>query len=123
MNRTQMLKGILEGCVLKLLQDKELYSQEIVMHLKEHGFDEMSEGTLYPMLLRLEKEGLFSTRKRDTRIGPSRKYYALSDKGQLELAEFLRQWQDFKESVDGIMSGKAPGTAAIRFMEMGESNE
>jgi PadR family transcriptional regulator PadR len=75
-----MLKGILEGCVLKILSKKRCYSQEMVQMLKAYGFDNISEGTIFPMLLRLEKGGLFQTEKVGTNLGPSRKYYSLSNK-------------------------------------------
>lgn len=87
-NRTQMLKGILEGCVLKIIDGRSVYSQEIVNMLREYGFDDMSEGTLHPMLLRLEKDGLFETQRVESQLGPSRKYYTLSAKGKQELRSF-----------------------------------
>lgn len=87
-NRTQMLKGILEGCVLKITDGRSVYSQEIVNMLREYGFDDMSEGTLHPMLLRLEKDGLFETQRVESQLGPSRKYYTLSAKGKQELRSF-----------------------------------
>lgn len=105
-NKTQMLKGILEGCVLKITEEKPVYSQEIVVTLREYGFDDMSEGTLYPMLLRLEKDGLFETQRVESQLGPSRKYYTLSAKGKKELGEFLTIWHEFKSTVDSIITGK-----------------
>lgn len=101
-----MLKGILEGCVLKLTDERPLYSQEIVTKLREYGFDDISEGTLYPMLLRLEKDDLFETQRVESQSGPSRKYYSLSRKGKQELREFLTAWNEFKSTVDSILMGK-----------------
>ena len=103
-NKTQMLKGILEGCVLKILSYKSCYSQELVQILKESGFEDLSEGTLFPMLLRLEKDGLFISEKVSTSLGPCRKYYCLSEKGFEELKNFSIIWQDFKSVVDKIIS-------------------
>ena len=56
MDRSQMMKGILEGCILKVIGDKETYGYEIVDQMQKYGFEEMKEGTLYPLLLRLEKK-------------------------------------------------------------------
>jgi PadR family transcriptional regulator PadR len=89
-NRTQMYKGILEGCVIKILSMGSLFSQEILHALRTYGFEDMSEGTLFPLLLRLEKEGLFTTHKVRSSIGPDRKV-----------------WTDFQEQVNRIMSAEA----------------
>ncbi|WP_331702749.1 PadR family transcriptional regulator [Paenibacillus sp. IITD108] len=102
-NKTQMLKGILEGCVLKILNEKSCYSQELVQTLRERGFENISEGTLFPLLLRLENEGLFETKKVQSSLGPNRKYYSLSSKGKDELAEFIGVWNEFKLTVDHIL--------------------
>lgn len=102
-NKTQMLKGILEGCVLKVLSDRSCYSQELAQQLSETGLGNISEGTLFPLLLRLENEGLFETRKVQSRLGPNRKYYSLSSKGEEELTEFIKVWNEFKSGVDGIL--------------------
>ena len=105
MHHTQMVKGILEGCVLKIVSKSSLYSQEIVAELKKYGFDTISEGTLFPLLLRLDKEGLFDTKKVATSLGPSRKYYRLNEQGQQELALFLTEWRALKQHVDAVMEG------------------
>jgi len=103
-NKTQMLKGILEGCVLKALSVKPCYSQELAQQLRDQGLGNISEGTLFPLLLRLENEGLFETWKVQSSLGPNRKYYRLSAKGEEELAAFTQVWREFKLVVDGILS-------------------
>lgn len=103
-NRTQMLKGILEGCVLKILSRRPCYSQELVQLLRDQGLGTVSEGTLFPLLLRLENEGLFETWKVQSSLGPNRKYYKLSPKGEAELAAFAIAWADFKDKVDHILA-------------------
>lgn len=105
-NTTQMLKGILEGCVLMIVSDKPCYSQEIVASLNSYGFTELSDGTIFPLLLRLEKEGLFEIKKIPVSSGPNRKYYSLSEKGIAELNEFQNVWKDFRTIVDNIMKGR-----------------
>lgn len=102
-NRTQMLKGILEGCVLQLISEHPCYSVELVLRLREHGFTDVAEGTLFPLLLRLEKEGLFETERVANPLGPSRKYYRLSAAGAAELAAFSREWELFRNIIDHIM--------------------
>ena len=103
-NQTQMLKGILEGCILKIVSAKSRYSQEIVRRLKEYGFENMSEGTLFPLLLRLEKEGDFETERAANPLGPSRKYYSLSAAGREESRLFQKTWEDFSTVVNHILN-------------------
>jgi len=99
-----MLKGILEGCILKLVSAQPRYSQELVRCLKECGFENMSEGTLFPLLLRLEKDGDFETERMANPLGPSRKYYSLSAAGREELRSFQQTWEDFSAVVDHILN-------------------
>lgn len=102
MNETQMLKGLLEGCVLKIISKGECYSAELVEELKKNGFESISEGTLFPLLLRLEARGLFNTRKKANPLGPSRKYYSLNENGERELEIFMEQWKSLKKKINFI---------------------
>ena len=102
-NITQMSKGILEGCVLMVVKDKPLYSKEIVESLREYGFNDLTGGTIFPMLVRLEKQGLFEIEKVPVSYAPSRKYYSLSEKGEQELIQFQNVWNEFRNIVDSIM--------------------
>ena len=104
--KTQMMKGILEGCVLKLLSDEKLYSQEICEKFSEFGFKEISRGTILPLLLRMENEELITYEKMPVPNGPARKYYLLTEKGLTELAEFSKNWNEFYVSVCKIMEGE-----------------
>ncbi|MBQ3545029.1 MAG: PadR family transcriptional regulator [Lachnospiraceae bacterium] len=81
MDDTQLMKGILEGCVLSIISEKETYGYEIVTRLVDEGFSELGEGTLYPVLTRLEKKGMIKCRKQKSPLGPIRKYYTISDEG------------------------------------------
>ena len=103
---TQMQKGVVEGCVLKLISEREIYSSEIVSMMRERGFETFSEGTLYPLLLRMEKEGYLLFRKEEIRNGPSRKYYSLSNGGRERLEEFKNQWKYFYELINTIIMGE-----------------
>ena len=75
---SQMLKGVLQGSVLAILGQRETYGYEIVQALHGYGFGSVSEGTIYPLLLRLEKEGWVSARFMDSDLGPRRNYYTLT---------------------------------------------
>ena len=109
-NNTQLLKGVLEFCVLKFISREPTYGYEIVMHLKQVGFSDLSESTLYPLLLRLEKRGAITASFRASPEGPKRKYYALTDLGQTELAEFFHHYQELTQAVDRLiqMTGGYP---------------
>ena len=81
-NNAQLLKGVLEYCVLKLIAQEPTYGYEIVMHLKQVGFSDLSESTLYPLLLRLEQQGKVTVERRPSPKGPSRKYYVVTKEGR-----------------------------------------
>ena len=100
----QLSKGILEGCVLRLLKNDFLFSAEIVDAMCEAGFD-FSEGTLYPMLLRLEKDGCFLVAKVASPTGAPKKYYKLSQRGLERLADFEESWTKMREKVNNILGG------------------
>ncbi len=103
---SQMLKGILEGCVLKVVRTHKTYGYEIVERLKDAGFSNMTEGTVYPMLSRMEKNELLETMMMDSPKGPKRKYYFLSEKGKKELKAFEADWKDLETYVNGILNPK-----------------
>ncbi|MGI5896400.1 MAG: PadR family transcriptional regulator [Oscillospiraceae bacterium] len=92
-NLTEMLKGILEGCVLEIIRHHETYGYEITRRLNELGFSDIVEGTVYTILIRLEKNGLVDTEKRPSEMGPPRKFYTLNRAGQMELARFWEKWE------------------------------
>lgn len=99
-----MLKGTLEGCILKVISYKETYGYEISQQLQEYGFSNISEGTIYPLLLRLEKNGLITAKYRDSTLGPKRKYFSISEKGQEELTVFLSNWKELENSVNKLFN-------------------
>ncbi|MGH4117494.1 PadR family transcriptional regulator [Clostridium sp.] len=102
-NSSQLLKGILEGCILKIILQKETYGYELYSSLKNNGFDDLSEGTLYPLLIRLEKNGLLSSISRDSPLGPKRKYYSLTKLGKDEFSDFCNSWDKISKSVNKIL--------------------
>ena len=95
MEDTQLMKGILEGCVLAVISSGETYGYEILQSLSTYGFQNLGEGTMYPVLTRLEKKEYISCRRAKSPLGPIRKYYSITEEGE----EYLR---NFKESYERI---------------------
>lgn len=98
-DKSQLMKGTLEGCILKIIERSETYGYEIVDRLQKNGFKNVKEGTLYPLLLRLEKKKLITATYRPSQMGPSRKYYALTGEGKSYVETFYRNWLEVCESV------------------------
>jgi DNA-binding PadR family transcriptional regulator len=90
---TEMLKGSLEGCVLEIISRGQTYGYEITQILRGLGFRDIVEGTVYTVLLRLEKKQLVHIAKRSSEIGPPRKFYTLSRAGRRELRCFWAKWE------------------------------
>ncbi|WP_226647237.1 PadR family transcriptional regulator [Mesobacillus subterraneus] len=101
---TQMLKGILDGCLLSIIKEGEIYGYELAAKLESYGFHSFSEGTIYPLLLRMQKEGLVSTTLRKSTAGPKRKYYSLTEKGEQELEQFILRWGQLSSSVNNVLN-------------------
>lgn len=99
---SQMLKGTLEGCILKVISHKETYGYEISEKLKEYGFSDISEGTIYPLLLRLEKNGLITAQYRQSPVGPKRKYFSISLKGEAEMKAFYNSWIELDNAINTL---------------------
>ena len=101
-NNTQLLKGVLEFCVLKLISCKPTYGYELVMELQKDGFLDLSESTLYPLLFRLEQQGKVTVERRPSPKGPSRKYYVVTEEGRQALLEFRQDWSQLCQLVEKI---------------------
>lgn len=98
-NLTEMLKGVLEGCVLEIISKKEIYGYEITKKLNTLGLDDVVEGTVYTILLRLEKNKLVDIEKKSSDIGPTRKFYSLNDAGKKELEAFWKKWDFISKKI------------------------
>jgi len=98
---TQFKKGVLEIAVLSLLQKKDYYGYELVQIISK--IIEISEGTLYPLLRRLKKEGYLKTYLKESREGPSRKYYQLTNKGKEKGKKMKIDWKNFVNKIDKII--------------------
>lgn len=103
---TEMLKGVLEGCVLQILRHRESYGYEIVKALNQAGFGTVSDGTVYPILLRLEKKKLVDVARVRSDMGPPRKVYTLNDDGVQALASFWERWEFVASRLDVIKQDK-----------------
>lgn len=97
----QFKKGVLELCVLVLAIKTDRYGYELVSAISEKF--EIAEGTIYPLLRRLTKEGYFSTYLVESREGPPRKYYRLTEQGKSYAEELIAEWQAFERSVNKII--------------------
>nr|WP_207733548.1 MULTISPECIES: PadR family transcriptional regulator [Romboutsia] len=95
---TQFRKGVLEICVLALISKKDMYGYEIVQNISK--VIEVNEGTIYPILRRLTKEGYFDTYILESSEGPARKYYKLTDLGKENLNKLIVEWKDFVKAVN-----------------------
>jgi len=105
-NLTEMLKGVLEGCVLEILSRGETYGYEITRRLNTLGFTDVVEGTVYTILVRLEKNNLVDMEKKPSDIGPPRKFYALNDAGRVDLLRFWEQWEFVSSRINQLKGEK-----------------
>ena len=105
-DRSQLMRGTLEGCIVKIISEEETYGYEIVSRLRDYGFEDVGEGSTYPILVRLEKKKIISSIYKESPLGPKRKYYFLTDMGKEFLREFEIVWNNVKSSVDRIMKGE-----------------
>ena len=105
---TQLLKGVLDPCILKIIARKETYGYEIIQELNDQGFN-VQEGTVYPILLRLEKRGLISSKRKKSAIGPVRKYLKITDEGLQEIENFRDEWKLLKKAVERNMEAEDEG--------------
>ena len=97
--KAQMRKGVLELCILSLLQHQDAYASDIIEHLKKAKMI-VVEGTLYPLLTRLKNADALSYRWEESKSGPPRKYYSLTDYGKKVLNELQTTWSDLVEAVE-----------------------
>jgi PadR family transcriptional regulator PadR len=104
--KAQMRKGVLEYCILSLLQDGDAYTSEILLQLKDAKLI-VVEGTIYPLLTRLKNAGLLSYRWEESTSGPPRKYYALTETGKLFLKELNTTWSDLVTAVNLVTTNKS----------------
>lgn len=104
---TEMLKGTLEGIVLAILSARPAYGYEITAWLRDQGFSDIAEGTVYALLIRIEQRGLVDVEKVPSEKGPPRKVYSLNTQGHDYLDEFYRTWNFLAQHLDRLrLEGK-----------------
>ena len=99
---TEMLKGTLEGIILAILSVRPAYGYEITARLREQGFSDIAEGTVYALLVRFEQKGLVDVEKVPSEKGPPRKVYSVNAQGQEYLEEFWRTWSFLAEQLEQL---------------------
>ncbi len=106
MEDSQLLRGVLEGCVLAIIKRGETYGYEIIAKLEASGFNNIQEGTLYPVLTRLEKKGLITCRKAKSPFGPIRKYYSISKEGNVYYESFVENFEKLVKAANIAIKGE-----------------
>ena len=101
---TQLRKGVIEMCILALIERKDMYGYEIVQAIARHT--DINEGTVYPILRRLTVENYFSTYLVESRGGPARKYYRITPLGKEYLARAIGEWRQMSDIVESILRGE-----------------
>lgn len=99
---TQFKKGIIELCVLSLIEERDMYGYELVKDISTHI--DVSENTIYPILRRLTKEGNFTTYSQVGEGGKERKYYKITYEGQIHYKQMIKGWNEFLVDVDKILN-------------------
>ncbi|CRK52290.1 Transcriptional regulator, PadR-like family [Rhodococcus sp. RD6.2] len=103
---TEMLKGTLEGIVLALLARQSAYGYEITALLREQGFTDLAEGTVYALLVRIEQRGFVDVEKVPSEKGPPRKVFSINAQGRDQLDEFWRTWTFLSDRIEQLHEGE-----------------
>ncbi len=103
---SQLRRGVLEYCVLSLLAREQMYGFDLVRRLGQVEGLVTTEGTIYPLLSRLRRDGSVSTSWVESEAGPPRRYYALTPDGERALQTFIEEWNRFRDSVDQLIKGQ-----------------
>ena len=106
-SKAQLRKGILEFCALALLQKEEAYPSDLLNSLKDAELI-VVEGTLYPLLSRLKNAGLLTYRWEESKSGPPRKYYSLTEQGRMFYGELVSSWEELRNAVDKLVLENQP---------------
>ena len=96
-------------CLLSIIEEEASYGYEMVSKLRERGLDLASEGSIYPLLSRLQKQGMIEGYLVQSSEGPARKYYRMSESGRETLDRWKTEWREFRSSVDEVLEGDRDG--------------
>ena len=102
---TQLLHGVLDMCLMSIIDEEASYGYEMVSKLRDRGLHLASEGSIYPLLSRLQKQGMIESYLVQSSEGPARKYYRMSKPGQATLEQWRHDWVVFRDSVDEVLNG------------------
>ncbi|WP_309252420.1 PadR family transcriptional regulator [Paenibacillus spongiae] len=102
-----MLKGVLEGSVLEIISRQETYGYEITRRLNALGFTDVVEGTVYTILIRLEKNKLVEITKKPSDMGPPRKFFSINDAGREELRRFWEKWEFVSSKINELKENES----------------
>jgi PadR family transcriptional regulator PadR len=102
--RSQLLRGVLDLCLLAVVEEEPAYGYEMTKRLRARGLSIVGEGSIYPLLGRLERDGLVDTYRAASNGGPPRKYYRLTRDGQRALAAGVSEWRAARDAVDAVLS-------------------
>ena len=100
---SQLLRGVLDLCLLAVVADEPAYGYEMTKRLRARGLSIVGEGSIYPLLGRLERDGLVDTYRGVSDGGPPRKYYRASGAGHRALSDGISEWQSARDSIDGVL--------------------
>ncbi|MFD1031037.1 PadR family transcriptional regulator [Metaplanococcus flavidus] len=101
--RSQLLKGVLDACVMAVVEEEAVYGYELSQKLQTIGLPDISDGTIYPVLVRLQKNGFIRGEMRPSASGPNRKYYFLTDSGKEELRKISAEWEEIAVPVSELL--------------------
>jgi PadR family transcriptional regulator PadR len=101
--RSQFLHGVLDLCLLAVMEEGPAYGYEMTKRLRARGLSIVGEGSIYPLLGRLEREGLVETYRAASNGGPPRKYYRPSSEGRQALADGVSEWRAARDAVDAVL--------------------
>jgi PadR family transcriptional regulator, regulatory protein PadR len=101
---TELLRGVLDLCLLAVMDEQPAYGYEMTRRLRERGLEFVGEGSIYPLLGRLERDGLVETYRAASNGGPPRKYYQPSEAGRLALALGVSEWRAARDAVDAVLA-------------------
>ena len=101
--RSELLRGVLDLCLLAVIEEGPAYGYEMTKRLRARGLSIVGEGSIYPLVGRLERDGLVDTYRATSDWGPPRKYYRLTHDGQRALAAGVSEWQATRDAVDAVL--------------------
>ena len=110
---SRVLRGILDACLLALIADRDRYGYEIATGMREAGLEFVRDGTIYPLLARLTRNGLLDSYVAQSTSGPQRRYYRITPAGQSELAHATDAWAQISDGVNAVLgtAGQPRGEA------------